>query len=51
MVVVPTARTTRPSGSSGSWPTDPGTGVLRHLDAGYDEAKEAARHGLEVPGA
>jgi urocanate hydratase len=32
--------------------TDPGTGVLRHLDAGYDEAKQAAReHGLEVPGA
>ena len=32
--------------------TDPGTGVLRHLDAGYDEAKEAAHeHGLEVPGA
>ena len=32
--------------------TDPGTGVLRHVDAGYDEAKEAAReHGLEVPGA
>jgi urocanate hydratase len=32
--------------------TDPGTGVLRHLDAGYDEAREAAReHGLEVPGA
>jgi urocanate hydratase len=32
--------------------TDPGTGVLRHLDAGYDEAKDAAReHGLEVPGA
>jgi urocanate hydratase len=32
--------------------TDPGIGVLRHLDAGYDEAKEAAReHGLEVPGA
>jgi urocanate hydratase len=31
--------------------TDPGTGVLRHLDAGYDEAREAARqHGLEVPG-
>jgi urocanate hydratase len=31
--------------------TDPGTGVLRHLDAGYDEAKEAAReHGLQVPG-
>jgi urocanate hydratase len=32
--------------------TDPGTGVLRHLDAGYDEAKDAAdEHGLEVPGA
>jgi urocanate hydratase len=31
--------------------TDPGTGVLRHLDAGYEEAREAAReHGLEVPG-
>jgi urocanate hydratase len=30
--------------------TDPGTGVLRHLDAGYDEAVEAARaHGLEPP--
>jgi urocanate hydratase len=31
--------------------TDPGIGVLRHLDAGYEEAREAAReHGLEVPG-
>ena len=31
--------------------TDPGIGVLRHLDAGYAEAREAAReHGLEVPG-
>jgi urocanate hydratase len=31
--------------------TDPGTGVLRHLDAGYDEARDAAReHGLEAPG-
>jgi urocanate hydratase len=31
--------------------TDPGTGVLRHADAGYDEALEAAReHGLRVPG-
>jgi urocanate hydratase len=31
--------------------TDPGIGVLRHLDAGYDEAREAAReHGLDVPG-
>jgi urocanate hydratase len=31
--------------------TDPGIGVLRHLDAGYDEARDAAKeHGLEVPG-
>jgi urocanate hydratase len=31
--------------------TDPGIGVLRHLDAGYDEARNAAKeHGLEVPG-
>jgi urocanate hydratase len=31
--------------------TDPGTGVLRHADAGYDEAREAAEtHGLELPG-
>jgi urocanate hydratase len=31
--------------------TDPGIGVLRHLDAGYEEAADAARrHGLEVPG-
>jgi urocanate hydratase len=30
--------------------TDPGTGVLRHADAGYDEALTAAReHGLSVP--
>jgi urocanate hydratase len=30
--------------------TDPGTGVLRHADAGYAEAIEAAdRHGLELP--
>jgi urocanate hydratase len=30
--------------------TDPGTGVLRHLDAGYPEAAQAAaRHGLEPP--
>jgi urocanate hydratase len=32
--------------------TDPGTGVLRHADAGYEEALAAARHhGLRVPGA
>ncbi|MEO8290863.1 MAG: urocanate hydratase [Gaiellaceae bacterium] len=31
--------------------TDPGIGVLRHLDAGYEEARLAAQeHGLEVPG-
>ena len=30
--------------------TDPGTGVLRHADAGYDEALKAAeRGGLELP--
>ncbi|HEY7198278.1 MAG TPA: urocanate hydratase [Gaiellaceae bacterium] len=30
--------------------TDPGTGVLRHADAGYDEALDAAREqGLEIP--
>jgi len=30
--------------------TDPGTGVVRHLDAGYPEAEAAAReHGLSTP--
>ena len=30
--------------------TDPGLGVMRHLDAGYEEAFEAAaQHGLEPP--
>src|SRR5258708_24780956 len=30
--------------------TDPGTGVLRHVDAGYDEALAAAQeYGLQVP--
>jgi urocanate hydratase len=30
--------------------TDPGLGVLRHADAGYPEAREAAeRHGLHAP--
>jgi urocanate hydratase len=29
---------------------DPGLGVMRHLDAGYTEAREAASaHGLEPP--
>jgi urocanate hydratase len=30
--------------------TDPGMGVIRHVDAGYDEAKEfAAKTGVKVP--
>jgi urocanate hydratase len=30
--------------------TDPGMGVIRHVDAGYDEAKQAAReHGIRIP--
>jgi urocanate hydratase len=30
--------------------TDPGTGVMRHADAGYPEAIEAARrHGIDLP--
>ncbi len=30
--------------------TDPGTGVARHVDAGYDLAKETARkHGIKIP--
>jgi urocanate hydratase len=30
--------------------TDPGTGVMRHADAGYAEAiAEAERHGLDLP--
>jgi urocanate hydratase len=32
--------------------TDPGSGVMRHADAGYPEAIEAARrHGLDLPSA
>jgi urocanate hydratase len=31
--------------------TDPGIGVIRHADAGYDDARAAARrHGLGLPG-
>jgi urocanate hydratase len=31
--------------------TDPGTGILRHADAGYEDALDAAReHGLPLPG-
>ena len=30
--------------------TDPGMGVIRHVDAGYDEAKEFAKKtGVRVP--
>ena len=30
--------------------TDPGMGVLRHADAGYEEAiAVAARHGVAIP--
>jgi urocanate hydratase len=30
--------------------TDPGMGVIRHVDAGYDEAEEfAKRKGVKVP--
>jgi urocanate hydratase len=30
--------------------TDPGIGVVRHADAGYDEAREvAAQHGIRLP--
>ena len=31
--------------------TDPGTGIMRHADAGYPDAVEAARrHGVKLPG-
>ena len=31
--------------------TDPGLGVIRHADAGYEEAVEVARRrGLKIPG-
>jgi urocanate hydratase len=31
--------------------SDPGTGIMRHADAGYEEAIAAARrHGLDLPG-
>jgi urocanate hydratase len=30
--------------------TDPGSGVMRHVDAGYDRAVNAARqHGMKIP--
>jgi urocanate hydratase len=31
--------------------SDPGLGVIRHADAGYEDALETARqHGIELPG-
>jgi len=30
--------------------TDPGTGVMRHADAGYEEAIETARQRIKIPG-
>jgi urocanate hydratase len=31
--------------------SDPGMGVIRHADAGYDEAIEAAKaRGVKIPG-
>ena len=31
--------------------TDPGTGVMRHADAGYEEAIETAKEkGIKIPG-
>ena len=31
--------------------SDPGTGVMRHVDAGYDEAARCARErGVRIPG-
>jgi urocanate hydratase len=31
--------------------SDPGMGIVRHVDAGYEHAKgEARRHGLQIPG-
>jgi urocanate hydratase len=30
--------------------TDPGSAIMRHVDAGYEEAREAARrHGIKIP--
>jgi urocanate hydratase len=32
--------------------TDPGTGVMRHVDAGYEDAIDAAdRGGIKIPSA
>jgi urocanate hydratase len=30
--------------------TDPGMGIIRHVDAGYDQAiAEARKHGIAIP--
>ena len=45
-------RPTRPTGSSGCSRPTPAPGVMRHADAGYDEALDAAREtGLDLPSA
>ena len=46
----PTAPTTQPERLERVLTTDPGMGVIRHADAGYDEALAAAReHALDLP--
>jgi len=50
MVVVADGTADAAEGLARVLTTDPGTGVLRHADAGYPEAREAAeRHDLELP--
>jgi len=30
--------------------TDPGTGIIRHADAGYEQAKQfASKNGVKIP--
>ena len=46
----PTARTSPPRSWSGSSRRDPGMGVIRHADAGYERAIEVARErGVRIP--
>jgi urocanate hydratase len=46
----PTGARTLPRGSNGCSTTDPGTGVMRHADAGYEEALAvAAERGVRLP--
>ena len=45
------APTPPPAASSGVLTGDPGMGVLRHADAGYDRAIEVAKaRGVRIPG-